>query len=300
MEHVLSLLNNEIERSKDSVSSSACLDHFLKNCVLSKVFSKCCFIHFSKFLTLLFFVKVCDWFFNALQDELSAIVVGGINSLLSVAQKRGKDLCLLRDPSIHQPICQIFQKYEQITISDKCVSLKVESILVSLSYHVSILIVREPSFLDLFYNIAAAVNQPRFPLMSLLVNNLHRNGIQGQTSRDSLKLLMSLDKEEQLLAHYIATESNFCPIVATGLSAVFSALPRLLPSSIEETGMISVMDIENMKEVDDFVTTFEFCDTVVFIQTVKFFELKINPFLICIDPWVCILVSSEPTSWILL
>ena len=139
-----------------------------------------------------------------------------------------------------------------------------ESILVSLSYHVSILIVREPSFLDLFYDIATAANQPKFPLMSLLVNNLHKNGIEGQISRDSLKLLMSLDKEQQLLAQYIAIESNFCPIVATGLSAVFSDLPRLLPPSIEEIGMISMMDIEHVKEIDDFVTTLEFCDTVVF------------------------------------
>lgn len=38
MEHIISLLNNELERSKDSLSASACLDHFLKNHILSKVF----------------------------------------------------------------------------------------------------------------------------------------------------------------------------------------------------------------------------------------------------------------------
>ena len=38
MEHIISLLNNELERSKDSLSVSACLDHFLKNHILSKVF----------------------------------------------------------------------------------------------------------------------------------------------------------------------------------------------------------------------------------------------------------------------
>ena len=136
-----------------------------------------------------------------------------------------------------------------------------ETILVSLSYYICVLITREPSFLDLFYNLASQDHHPRFPLMTLLVNNMHHRGPQGQTARDSLKLLMALAKEQQLLSVF-TLESDFCPIVAGGLCAVFSDLPRVLPASVEKEGMFSSADIIQLAEVENFVTTLEFCDSV--------------------------------------
>ena len=106
--------------------------------------------------------------------------------------------------------------------------------------------------------------EPKFPMMTLLICNLHECGAQGQTSRDNLKLLMALAKEHQLLAQFIALHSDLCPIVATGLSAVFSDLPRPLPVRVEKAGMLSAMDIESLKEVENFVTSLEFCDSVDF------------------------------------
>ena len=73
---------------------------------------------------------------------------------------------------------------------------------------------------------------------------------------------MSLAKEHDLLTQYIAYQSDFCPIVATGLSAVFSDLPRLLPKEVEEVGMLSSLDVESIKELEEFVTCLEFCDSV--------------------------------------
>ena len=141
------------------------------------------------------------------------------------------------------------------------VPVEMETVLVSLSYYICVLITREPSFVDLFYDLATVAQHPRFPLMLLLINNLNDNGPQGQTARDSLKLLMALAREQQLLVAF-TLESNFCPIVATSLSAVFSALPRMLPAGVEKEGMFSSTDIVQLKEVEDFVTSLEFCDSV--------------------------------------
>lgn len=189
-------------------------------------------------------------------------VSGAIDSVLAAAKKVNKDLDLLRDPSVYKPIGLLFKRYEDEKNSGKCIPAKIETILVSISYYVCVFIVREPSYIDLFYDVATVSNEPKFPMMTLLICNLHQRGAQGQTSRDNLKLLMALAKEHQLLAQFIALHSDLCPIVATGLSAVFSDLPRPLPKQVEKVGMLSAMDVESMKEVENFVTSLEFCDSV--------------------------------------
>ena len=195
-------------------------------------------------------------------DELLTTVATAIDSILAAAKKSGQDLTLLRDASINYPIRQMLARYEYLKESGANVVPQFETILVSLSYYVCVFLVREPSFLDIFYDIATTVNQPKFPMLTLLMHNLYKNGAQGQTSRDNLKLLMSLAKEQQLLAQFIALQSDFCPIVATGLSAIYSDLPRLLPKHVEEAGMLSALDVESIKEVEVFVTCLEFCDSV--------------------------------------
>lgn len=213
-------------------------------------------------MALLLLLQICSWGLEMQNDELLTVVATAIDSILAAAKKSGKDQTLLRDPSVHSPIRQMLSRYEFLKESGANVSPLFETILVSLSYYICVFIVREPSFLDMFYDIATTVNQPKFPMLTLLMYNLYKNGAQGQTSRDNLKLLMSLAKEQQLLAQFIALQSDFCPIVATGLSAVYSDLPRLLPKHVEEAGMLSGLDIESIKEVEMFVTSLEFCDSV--------------------------------------
>lgn len=218
-------------------------------------------------ITLHLTFQVCAWSLENKHDGLLVAAAEAIDAILAAAKKVDKDLDLLRDASFHQPISQLFKKYEVENVSGKCVSAKMETILVSLSYYICVFIVREPSYLDLFYDIATIANEPKFPMMTLLICNLHKCGAQGQTSRDNLKLLMALAKEHQLLAQFIALHSDLCPVVATGLSALFSDLPRPLPWHVQNAGMLSHLDIESLKEVENFVTSVEFCDSViVFIQ----------------------------------
>ena len=72
----------------------------------------------------------------------------------------------MRHPSINETICQLFARYETVRESGKGVSVTLDSFLVSISYYVAVFIVREPSFLALFYNVATVLNQPTFPLMT--------------------------------------------------------------------------------------------------------------------------------------
>ena len=44
---------------------------------------------------------------------------------------------------------------------------------------------------------------------------------------------------------------------------MFSDLPRPLPLQVEQAGMLSAMDVESLKEVENFVTSLEFCDSVI-------------------------------------
>ncbi|KAK4014764.1 hypothetical protein OUZ56_027272 [Daphnia magna] len=242
LEHLVNLVGKDVEKKKSISGPSACLDHFLNRNIIS---------------------MVCAWSLENKHDGLLVAAAEAIDAILAAAKKVDKDLDLLRDASFHQPISQLFKKYEVENVSGKCVSAKMETILVSLSYYICVFIVREPSYLDLFYDIATIANEPKFPMMTLLICNLHKCGAQGQTSRDNLKLLMALAKEHQLLAQFIALHSDLCPVVATGLSALFSDLPRPLPWHVQNAGMLSHLDIESLKEVENFVTSVEFCDSIL-------------------------------------
>ncbi len=74
------------------------------------------------------------------------------------------------------------------------VSTSLETVLVSLAYYVCVLVTREPNFLELFYDLAAADRPPRFPLMTLLVNNLHRDGPQVPPPRSAKPQWKTMDR----------------------------------------------------------------------------------------------------------
>ena len=224
--------------------------------------------------------QVCIWSLENNHERLSLAVAEAIDSLLATAKKVEKDIDLLRNPSFHEPICLLFSKYEETKMSGEGISSPMETILISISYYVCVFVVREPSYIELFYELATVANQPKFPMMTLLIRNLNESGPRGQTSRDNLKLLMALAKEQQLLAQFMALHSDLCPVVASVLSALFSRLPRSLPEKIERAGMLSAVDVETLKEVESFVTSLEFCDSVslVFLFLTIFFIKVCRPF----------------------
>lgn len=109
---------------------------------------------------------------------------------------------------------------------------------------------------------------PKFLIFSILVEFLHRDGLVGQHARDALLLSMSLSNKHQDLGRHITKHTNFCPVLATGLSGLYSLLPRHLvqsPTTFSETGFhrISNADLAEMPELSAFLSSLQFCDAVV-------------------------------------
>jgi len=105
-----------------------------------------------------------------------------------------------------------------------------------------------------------------FLVFSLLVGFLHREGHVGQQARDALINVMAMSRKNEGVGNYIAKHSNFCPILATGLSGLYSALPRRLSPWCESSPgwhRISADDLREMPELALFLSSLQFCDAVL-------------------------------------
>ncbi|XP_044775739.1 FHF complex subunit HOOK interacting protein 1B isoform X3 [Neomonachus schauinslandi] len=99
--------------------------------------------------------------------------------------------------------------------------------LVLLLSQLCVCLAREPSLLEFFLQPPPEPGAaPRLLLFSRLVPFVHREGTLGQQARDALLLLMALSAGSPTVGRYIADHSYFCPVLATGLSALYSSLPR--------------------------------------------------------------------------
>lgn len=112
----------------------------------------------------------------------------------------------------------------------------------------------------------AAIDKPeaRFLIFSLLIPFVHREGDIGREARDALLKIMRLSKLYDTIGNYVAHESNFCPVVATGLSGLYSSLPRKIRHEVtDDWHQISDHQIQEIPELAQFLTSLQFCDTVV-------------------------------------
>ena len=103
-----------------------------------------------------------------------------------------------------------------------------QSALLGLVHSLCVLLTESPSLLSLFTSDPGTSAAPRFLLFSLLTPFLHKSSPEGQLARDSLLLCISLSAQHDIVQTYIAEHSNFTTILATGLSGLYSSLPRTL------------------------------------------------------------------------
>ena len=61
-----------------------------------------------------------------------------------------------------------------------------------------------------------------FLLFSLLLGHVYRDGPVGNRARDSMLLIFSHSARCPEVNEYIANSSNFCPVLAAGLSGLYS------------------------------------------------------------------------------
>uniref|UniRef100_A0A3Q4GF73 Family with sequence similarity 160 member A1b n=1 Tax=Neolamprologus brichardi TaxID=32507 RepID=A0A3Q4GF73_NEOBR len=93
------------------------------------------------------------------------------------------------------------------------------------------------------------------PLMMLLASC-------AGAARDALLLIMSLSASEPRVAQHIAENTYFCPVLATGLSGLYSSLPARLQVYSEDWHSLDQADWQQVPALVHFLHSLDFCSAV--------------------------------------
>ncbi|XP_037686744.1 protein FAM160A1 isoform X2 [Choloepus didactylus] len=139
----------------------------------------------------------------------------------------------------------------------------VEGKLVVLLNQLCSILAKDPSILELFFHTSEDQGAANFLIFSLLIPFIHREGTVGQQARDALLFIMSLSAENCMVAHHIVENTYFCPVLATGLSGLYSSLPTKLEEKGEEWHCILKDDWLLLPSLVQFMNSLEFCNAVI-------------------------------------
>ncbi|KAJ8350164.1 hypothetical protein SKAU_G00252940 [Synaphobranchus kaupii] len=141
-----------------------------------------------------------------------------------------------------------------------------EGSLVLLLNQVCVCMAQQPGVLELLLH-ATPLHAHQSPspqlIFSLLVPFIHREGSTGQQARDALLLVMATSASNQAVARYITENSYFCQILAAGLSALYSSLPRKLDVRDDDWHALRHEDWAGVSSLVLFMNSLEFCNAVV-------------------------------------
>uniref|UniRef100_A0A3Q3IV92 FHF complex subunit HOOK-interacting protein C-terminal domain-containing protein n=1 Tax=Monopterus albus TaxID=43700 RepID=A0A3Q3IV92_MONAL len=138
----------------------------------------------------------------------------------------------------------------------------VEAELVLLLNQLCYVLAKDSSILELFFHTSEDQGATNFLIFSLLIPFIHREGKVGQQARDALLLIMSLSAENERVARHISQNTYFCPVLATGLSGLYSSLPTKLEVPNEEWHCLHKEDWLQMPSLIQFLNSLEFCNAV--------------------------------------
>lgn len=139
-----------------------------------------------------------------------------------------------------------------------------ENSLVLLLNQVCVSMARQPVVLEMLFRAAPVQQGPtNLLIFSLLVPFIHRDGAIGQQARDALLLVMATSASHEAVARYIAENSYFCPVLATGLSALYSSLPRKIEVRGDDWHALRREDWIGVSSLVLFMNSLEFCNAVV-------------------------------------
>lgn len=173
-----------------------------------------------------------------------------------------------RDLLFHKPVVRPLLRL--LALCGDCSPVEVEKRLIILLNTLCVCLTQFPDLLEVFFGASSDHGSTRsehprdmFLIFSLLIPFVHREGAIGQQARDALLLCMSLSRKNESIGVYIAEHSNFCPVLATGLSGLYSLLPRKLPVVAEDWHHFTPEDIAEMPELAMFLNSLEFCNAVI-------------------------------------
>lgn len=180
---------------------------------------------------------------------------------------------------------QQLRLYELITVSDIIVSHRisvlrpllrllsgcsneentdVEKKILLVVHQLCVCVKKDDELLALLFDHRTTSN---FLVLTLLTKYVHREGDVGQQARDSLLLIMSLSVNDPKIGFFISKQSDFCPILATGLSGLYSELPRKLNIHYDDWYQLTNEDITEIAELSMILNSLEFCNAVVQVST---------------------------------
>ncbi|KAG7309133.1 hypothetical protein JYU34_005055 [Plutella xylostella] len=136
----------------------------------------------------------------------------------------------------------------------------VEAQLVSVLNQLCVALMQNMKFIDLFFLTTHSQHgsQAEFIIVRLLLSSVHREGRTGAAARDALLLCAKMSALSAQLAEYMLA-SNTCPVLATGLSGLYSLLPRALP---RDCVRLTPDHVNTMHKLALFIDSLEFCNAV--------------------------------------
>ncbi|XP_076872453.1 FHF complex subunit HOOK-interacting protein 1A isoform X2 [Brachyhypopomus gauderio] len=139
----------------------------------------------------------------------------------------------------------------------------VEAELVLLLHQLCCVLAKDPSILELFFHTSEDQGAANFLIFSLLIPFIHREGSVGQQARDALLLIMALSAENHIVAKHISENTYFCPVLATGLSGLYSSLPTKLEMPSDDWHCLHREDWQQVPALVQFLNSLEFCNAVM-------------------------------------
>ncbi|XP_062310994.1 FHF complex subunit HOOK-interacting protein 1A-like [Osmerus eperlanus] len=139
----------------------------------------------------------------------------------------------------------------------------VEEELVLLLNQLCVALARDPSVLELFFHAGEDQGAANFLLFSLLIPYTHREGPVGRRARDALLSIMMLSHSDPRVATHITDNTYFCPVLATGLSGLYSSLPARLQVFSEDWFCLEPSDWSQVPALVQILNSLHFCCSVI-------------------------------------
>lgn len=164
---------------------------------------------------------------------------------------------LLRHPPVRRPLLQL------LSLCAEPAAPALQSSLVLLLNQLCGCVAKDPALLELFFHQPTEQGPGDLLLFSLLVPFIHHEGPTGQQARDALLLLLAMAAGNRAVATYITDSSYFCPVLATGLSALYSSLPRKIEVRADDWHCLRREDWMGVPALVLFMNSLEFCNAVI-------------------------------------
>ncbi|NXT33130.1 F16A2 protein, partial [Pelecanoides urinatrix] len=164
---------------------------------------------------------------------------------------------LLRHKPVLTPLLRLLSLCAEPT------SAPLENSLVLLLNQLCVSVAKEPSILELFFHSHTDQGPANLIIFSLLIPFIHHEGVLGQQARDALLLIMAMSASNHAVAKSITDNSYFCPVLATGLSALYSSLPRKIEVRGDDWHFLRREDWISVSSLVLFMNSLEFCNAVI-------------------------------------